>query len=78
MLDYSLSSAALAEEWLRSTFSNDLQFITPARSMMLESRETMVNLTRWDYTISRAPMDIMDQALGQLPEPAGMEFRLLP
>ena len=43
--DYSLSSAALAEEWLRSTFSNDLQFITPARSMMLESRETMVNFS---------------------------------
>ncbi|HPN60433.1 MAG TPA: alpha-glucuronidase family glycosyl hydrolase [Chitinophagaceae bacterium] len=43
--DYRLSSAALAEEWLRSTFSNDLQFITPARSMMLESRETMVNFS---------------------------------
>jgi alpha-glucuronidase len=43
--DYSLSSAVLAEEWLRSTFTNDKRFVEPAKTMMLESREIMVDFS---------------------------------
>ncbi len=43
--DYNLSSATLAEEWLRSTFTNDKRFVEPAKIMMLESRETMVQFS---------------------------------
>lgn len=41
--DNSLSSAAIAEQWLRMTFSNDSRFITPVLKIMMESRENMVN-----------------------------------
>lgn len=41
--DYSLSADAIAEEWLRMTFSNQEKFISPVKKIMLESREAGVN-----------------------------------
>jgi len=41
--DPDLSPAAIADEWLRMTFSNDPAFLKPATELMLGSRETMVN-----------------------------------
>jgi alpha-glucuronidase len=41
--DPSLRSAALADEWLRMTFTNDARFVEPARSMMLASRQAAVD-----------------------------------
>ncbi|HMB65223.1 MAG TPA: hypothetical protein VKN36_19235, partial [Eudoraea sp.] len=38
-----LSSATIAEEWLKTTFSNDPGFIEPIRQMMVTSREAVVN-----------------------------------
>jgi alpha-glucuronidase len=38
-----LSSKAIAEEWARSTFSNDPAFVKPVTEMMLKSRETVVD-----------------------------------
>ncbi|SNR59089.1 alpha-glucuronidase family glycosyl hydrolase [Lutibacter flavus] len=38
-----LNSGDIAEEWIRSTFSNDTHFINPIKEMMLNSRETVVN-----------------------------------
>ena len=40
--DTELSSAAIAEEWIRMTFSNDPGVIKPIKEMMLSSRETLV------------------------------------
>ncbi|MEZ5043135.1 MAG: alpha-glucuronidase family glycosyl hydrolase [Saprospiraceae bacterium] len=40
--DTELSSAAIAEEWIRMTFSNDPDVIKPIKEMMLSSRETLV------------------------------------
>ena len=41
--DHALTSEAIADEWLRLTFTNEVQFINPVKAMMLASRETMVN-----------------------------------
>ncbi|HMO62564.1 MAG TPA: alpha-glucuronidase family glycosyl hydrolase [Ferruginibacter sp.] len=41
--NYTMSSETIADEWLRLTFGNNEQFITPVKKMMLASRETMVN-----------------------------------
>jgi alpha-glucuronidase len=41
--DHSLSDEAIAEEWLRMTFSNDEKFTGPVKELMLSSHETMVN-----------------------------------
>ncbi|MDR0892126.1 MAG: alpha-glucuronidase [Mediterranea sp.] len=41
--DPSLSSATIADEWLRQNFSNDEAFVTPVRQLMLESREAAVD-----------------------------------
>ncbi|MBB4804702.1 alpha-glucuronidase [Flavobacterium nitrogenifigens] len=38
-----LDSEVIAEEWLRSTFSNDENFIKPVKNIMIESREAVVN-----------------------------------
>lgn len=38
-----LSAAAVADDWLRMTFSNNLAFVTPVKKFMLESRENTVN-----------------------------------
>jgi alpha-glucuronidase len=41
--DHDLTSAQIADEWIRQTFSNNKQFIGPVKQIMLSSRETMVN-----------------------------------
>jgi len=38
-----LDSRAIAEEWLRMTFSNDARFVEPAADLMLRSREAVVD-----------------------------------
>ncbi|WP_308991356.1 alpha-glucuronidase family glycosyl hydrolase [Mariniflexile litorale] len=38
-----LSSEEIADEWLRSTFSNDEKFVKPVKDMLLSSREAVVN-----------------------------------
>jgi alpha-glucuronidase len=39
----SIGSAAIAEEWVRMTFSNDTRFVTPVVQMMMVSREAVVD-----------------------------------
>ncbi len=41
--DPTLSAAAIAEEWVRMTFSNDPQFVAPVVAMMMRSREAVVD-----------------------------------
>jgi alpha-glucuronidase len=41
--DHGLSSAEIAEEWLRQTFDGDKRFLEPALEMMLASREAVVD-----------------------------------
>ncbi|HTF30668.1 MAG TPA: alpha-glucuronidase, partial [Flavitalea sp.] len=41
--DYSSGSDVIAEEWIRQTFSNNRQFVTSVKNIMLASRETLVN-----------------------------------
>jgi alpha-glucuronidase len=41
--DYDLSSAQIADEWVRQTFTNDPAFVEPIKKIMLQSRETLVN-----------------------------------
>lgn len=41
--DYNLSSSQVADEWLRQTFTNNVQFVQAAKKIMLSSRETLVN-----------------------------------
>jgi alpha-glucuronidase len=41
--DPTLRSDALADEWLRMTFTNDAAFVGPVKKMMLGSREAAVN-----------------------------------
>jgi len=41
--DHGLSSAKIADEWIRMTFTNDTSFIHPTKDMMLASREITVN-----------------------------------
>lgn len=41
--DPALSSTAIADEWIRMTFSNDPRVVGPVQSMMLASREAVVN-----------------------------------
>ena len=38
-----LDSEVIADEWLRSTFSNNENFVTPVKKMMMDSREAVVN-----------------------------------
>jgi alpha-glucuronidase len=40
--DPALSSAEIAEEWLKQTFTSEPGFVEPARQLMLDSRETCV------------------------------------
>jgi alpha-glucuronidase len=40
--DHTLSAEAIAEEWLRMTFSSDRRFLVPALDLMLRSREAVV------------------------------------
>ena len=41
--DHDLSSEAIAEEWLRMTFSNEKSFVADIKKLMLDSHETCVN-----------------------------------
>jgi alpha-glucuronidase len=41
--DHDLSAAAIAEEWVRMTFSNDEAFVKPVVAMMMGSREAVVD-----------------------------------
>ena len=41
--DPTLSAAAIADEWIRMTFSNDPAVVEPVKAMMLASREAVVN-----------------------------------
>jgi alpha-glucuronidase len=41
--DHTLSAEAVAEEWLRMTFTNDNRFVSPVLKMMLDSREAVVD-----------------------------------
>jgi alpha-glucuronidase len=41
--DHTLTSDAIADEWVRMTFSNDNKFVTDVKKMMLGSREAVVN-----------------------------------
>jgi alpha-glucuronidase len=41
--DPNAKSRAIAEDWLRMTFSNDAQFVQPVLSMMMASREAVVD-----------------------------------
>ena len=41
--DHSLGAESVADEWLRMTFTNDDQFVSPLLKMMLDSREAVVN-----------------------------------
>jgi len=41
--DYDLSSAQIADEWIRQTFTNDPSFVQPVKNIMLQSREVLVN-----------------------------------
>ena len=41
--DYTLTSEAIAEEWLRMTFINDAAFLTAIKQVMLRSREILVD-----------------------------------
>jgi alpha-glucuronidase len=41
--DHSLDSAKLADEWTRMTFSSNREVLNPITTMMLESREAVVN-----------------------------------
>jgi len=41
--DHELTSAQIADEWIRQTFSNNNQFINSTKKIMLASREAVVN-----------------------------------
>lgn len=41
--DHDLSSAQIADEWIRQTFTNQKTFVESVKGMMLASRQTMVN-----------------------------------
>jgi len=41
--DHDLSSSAIADEWVRMTFTNDARAVATIRSMMLTSREAVVS-----------------------------------
>ncbi|MFN8561486.1 MAG: alpha-glucuronidase family glycosyl hydrolase [Anaerolineae bacterium] len=41
--DHTLSAESIADDWLRMTFSSDERFVEPARAMMMDSREAVVD-----------------------------------
>ncbi len=41
--DHALSSEAIAEEWIKMTFSNETKLVAPVKQMMLQSYEAAVN-----------------------------------
>jgi alpha-glucuronidase len=62
--DHSLTSEAIAEEWIRRTFSNDFNTVKLIKKMMLASREAAVNymtplglhhIMGWDHHYGPGP-----------------------
>jgi alpha-glucuronidase len=62
--DHGLTSAAVAEEWLRQTFGNDEALVAGCREVMLASREAVVDymtplglhhLMAWDHHYGPGP-----------------------
>lgn len=62
--DYDLTSEEIANEWTRMTFTNDLNSVNKISSMVLSSRETIVNymtplglhhIMGWDHHYGPAP-----------------------
>jgi alpha-glucuronidase len=41
--DHDLSSSAIADDWIRMTFTNDARAVASIRTMMMSSREAVVN-----------------------------------
>jgi alpha-glucuronidase len=41
--DHTQSAEAIADDWIRMTFTNEARFVEPVRSMMMSSREAPVN-----------------------------------
>jgi alpha-glucuronidase len=41
--DHDLNSSAIADEWIRQTFSNNLTFVDTVKKIMITSREAVVN-----------------------------------
>lgn len=41
--DYNLTASAIADEWIRQTFSNNQNFVDTVKKIMLASREAVVN-----------------------------------
>ena len=41
--DHTITSSAIADEWLRMTFTNDTHFVEPIKNLMLNTHETVVN-----------------------------------
>ena len=41
--DHELNSSAIADEWIRQTFSNNLTFVDTVKKIMITSREAIVN-----------------------------------
>ena len=41
--DHTISAATIADDWLRMTFNNDVRFVEPAKAMMIDSREAVVD-----------------------------------
>ncbi|MGV3540405.1 MAG: alpha-glucuronidase family glycosyl hydrolase [Rufibacter sp.] len=62
--DHELTSAQMAEEWLRMTFTNQKDFLEPVKDLMLNSHETVVNymtplglhhIMGWDHHYGPGP-----------------------
>lgn len=62
--NHELSSDAITDEWLKMTFTNDPYFVFPVKSMMLNSRENLVNymtplglhhIMGWDHHYGPGP-----------------------
>jgi alpha-glucuronidase len=62
--DHQLTSEQIADEWIRMTFSNDPSFINPVKTLMLNSREDVVNymtplglhhIMGWDHHYGPGP-----------------------
>src|SRR5690606_6121506 len=41
--NHQLSSEDIANEWIRQTFTNEADFVTPVRRIMMDSREAVVD-----------------------------------
>lgn len=62
--NHELTSEQIADEWIRMTFSNDMDVINPIKKMMMASRENTVNymtplglhhIMGWDHHYGPAP-----------------------